>query len=85
MKLACLARDLGLPIRRPFRPQASIRRPAESSAGSVHTEPRRPPGWFALRQRTISSIAALPAAGSPGARRWVARTTTSVAARDVRR
>ena len=68
MKLACLGETSAVPMRRPFRPQASIRRPAESSAGLVNTEPAlAPPGWLARRQRTISSMAARPAAGSPGA------------------
>ena len=39
----------------------------------MNTEPAlAPPGWLARRQRTISSMAALPAAGSPARSRWVA-------------
>ena len=45
MKLACLVETSANPNRWPFRPQASMIRPAESPGGLVKTEPAlAPPG-----------------------------------------
>ena len=53
-------------MRNPFSPASSIRRPAASPGGFVNTEPAFwPPGWCSRRQRTISSMRAADAAGSP--------------------
>ena len=61
MKLACFGETSALPRRRPLSPAASMRRPAESSGGFVNTDPAlAPPGWWALRHRTISASSASP-------------------------
>ena len=74
MKLACLADTSAVPSRKPFRPHASISRPAESPGGLVKTDPALlPPGWLARRHRTISSMVALPSARDrPGSSWWTA-------------
>ena len=50
MKLACLGDTSAVPSRRPFAPETSTSRPAESSGGFTNTEPAlAPPGWFSRR------------------------------------
>ena len=61
MKLACFSETTAPPIRSPLSPAASIRRPAESPGGLRKTLPAdgSPSGWWAWRQRRISSSRAL--------------------------
>ena len=61
MKLACFADTSAVPMRSPFAPARSMRRPAESPGGLVNTEPAfEPPGWFSLRHRMTSARRASP-------------------------
>ena len=79
MKLACFSETTAPPIRRPLSPAASISRPAESPGGLRKTLPAdgRPSGWWAWRQRRISSSRVLIVSGSAAASRNVASMTTS--------
>ena len=66
-KLAWRSETQAVPTRKPFRPQASMSRPAESPGGLVNTDPALlPPGWLARRHRTTSSISALHASAGSG-------------------
>ena len=61
MKFACFSETTAPPMRSPFRPAASISRPAESPGGLRKTLPAdgSPSGWCACRQRRMSSSRAL--------------------------
>ena len=59
MKLACLSLITAPPMRVPFNPTASIRRPAFSSGGLRNTDPTLAPGgWFFIE---------VPSTDGPGA------------------
>ena len=83
MKLACFGLTMAPPTRRPLSPSSSMRRPAESPSGLRKTLPADfwPMGWWAWRQRRMSSSRAVMAAGSAGSRSKTAETTTSGTAR----
>ncbi len=66
MKLACFSETCAVPSRKPFRPAASISRPAESPGGLMNTEPAlEPPGWCSRRHRTMLGHSARSASASP--------------------
>ena len=79
MKFACFSDTAAPPIRVPFSPAASIRRPAESPGGLRNTLPADgiPSGWWVRRHVRISSRLAAIAAGSAGVRWKVASITSS--------
>ncbi len=69
---------MALPSRCPFRPAASMSRPAWSPGGLRKVEPQvgQPSGWVRLRWAMSASMAARLAATSPWRRRKVTRVTT---------
>ncbi len=75
-----------MPRRKPFKPAASMSRPAESPSGLVNTEPAlEPPGWCSRRQRTMSVTAACSSSTDPGVTASSAATTSCVGDTDEER
>ena len=67
MKLACLGETSAVPIRKPFNPQASISRPAESPGGLVNTDPALLPARLVGPPPADDLVdGRRPSAGSPG-------------------
>ena len=73
-KLACLSLTVAPPTRVPLRPAASMSRPAESPGGFRKYDPAlgSPSGWWAWRQRRISSRRSRISSGVAGTSRNVA-------------
>ena len=80
MKFACRSEMTAPPIRRPFRPQSSISRPAPGPpAGFLKTLPnvRFVVGWVAFRCASSALISALISSTGRGASRKLTSATTS--------